>query len=145
MKRLIAIVIAVIAVLAMTAPAMAADPTVTPTATPIGVGTGVNISGGSGDEPIIKCKWESSSIAGNDETGDPSHLTSGTQIYPPVTFQGNVPIYFWAIAHDNPLEDISNVYVDVFHPEGYPEQESFKFQVILAPFEGANIAAITDQ
>jgi hypothetical protein len=140
-KKLIAIVIALIAVLAMTVPAMADDPA--PPATPIGVGTGVGISGGSGEEPVIKCKWESSTIAGNDETGDATHLVSGPQIYPPVSFQGEVPIYFWIVANDNPLEDISVVYVDVFHPEGYPEQKSWKFQVILQPWDSANLSAIT--
>jgi len=137
MKRLLVIAIAIIAVLTMTVPAMAADP--------IGVGTGVGISGGSGEEPVIKCKWESSTEAGNDETGDPSHLVAGPQIYPPVSFQGAVPIYFWIVAHDNPLADISVVYVDVFHPEGYPEEESFKFQVILQPWDSANLSAVTGE
>jgi len=141
LKKLLVIAIAIIAVLTMTVPAMAADPT--PTATPLGVGTGVGISGGSGEEPVIKCKWESSTSVGNDETGDPSHGTPGTQIYPPVSFGGTVPIYFWIVAHDNPLDDISVVYVDVFHPDTAPEYESFKFQVILNPYLSANLSAVT--
>lgn len=118
MKKLIAIVIAIIAVLAMTVPAMAA------------VNTGVSISGGSGDEPLIKCKWET-------PDADPADDTPPTQIDPPLTYQGNVPVEFWAVVADNPITDISLVSVDVFHPADYPELGSFKFQVILAPYMNA--------
>ncbi len=130
----------------MAVPAMADDPVPPPTATPtpIGAGTGVTISGTSGDEPVVKCKWETTTVGNyTAENGDVGHAVLGTQVYPPVSFGGTVPIVFWVVAHDNPLNDISTVYVDVFHPTGYPEQMSWKFQVILSPYLGADINAIT--
>lgn len=147
MKKLLVIAIAVIAVLAMAVPAMADDPPVpSPTAPviPVGAGTGVTISGGSGDEPVIKCKWETTTVGNyTDENGDPTHLVPRTQVYPPVSYAGTQPIVFWVVAHDNPLNDISVVYVDVFHPTGPPEYKSWKFQVILSPYQGANLSAVT--
>jgi hypothetical protein len=123
MKRLLIILITIFAVMAMSVPAMAA------------VDTGVSISGGSGDEPLIKAKWE---------TPDADPTKPETQIMPPVSYQGWSPIEFWAVVTDNPITDISVVSVDVYHPSGPPECESFKFQVILNPYLDAFADGVID-
>jgi len=117
MRRLIVLAITIITLLVMTVPAMAVD-------------TGVTISGGSGDEPLVKCKWETPDAA-------PADINPPTQIQPPVTYGGTSPVGFWAVVADNPITDITIVAVDVYHPAGYPESGSFKFEVILTPYMNA--------
>jgi hypothetical protein len=94
------------------------------------VDTGVSISGGSGDEPLIKAKWET-------PDADPADTNPPTQIDPPLVYEGNVPVEFWVVVADNPITDISMVSVDVYHPAGYPESGSFKFEVVLLPYMDA--------
>lgn len=117
MRRLIVLAITVITLLVMAIPAMAVD-------------TGVTISGGSGDEPLIKAKWET-------PDANPADTIPPTQIQPPVSYQGTVPLEFWVVVADNPITDVSLVSVDVYHPAGYPESGSFKFEVVLTPFANA--------
>jgi len=116
-SRILALVVTIITLLVMTVPAMAVD-------------TGVTISGGSGDEPLVKAKCETPDAV-------PADSSPPTQIQPPVVYQGNSPIVFWAVVADNPITDISTVSVDVYHPAGYPESGSFKFEVVLTPFMNA--------
>jgi hypothetical protein len=149
-KKLLVIAIAVIAavsILVMSVPAMASgpdpDPTITiyPTVLP-GVGTGVGISGGSGDEPIVKAKWETTcSQDSTAENGDPSHHCPGTQVYPPVSYGADQPICFWAVVADNPITDVSVVSVDVYHPDFGScspfDPTVLKFEVVLHPLNDA--------
>jgi hypothetical protein len=118
MKKLLAIVLAVIMVLAITVPAVAGT----------GVGTGVTVSGSSGMEPFIKAKWET-----NDAVPD----KPGTQILPVPGFGNVTPICFCVVVYDNPIFDVKTVSVDVYHPSGYPLEGSFKFEVVLSPFGDA--------
>jgi hypothetical protein len=114
-KKLIAIVIAVIAVLAMTAPAMAVN-------TEVEV-----ISGGGGHVPDVAASWvmvdtDSNPLAppyyplGDD---DPA---IGTQIMPPLEWQTYKPVFYFALVDDREGDDdVKNVDVDVWHPDGSPE------------------------
>jgi hypothetical protein len=118
-RKLLGILIAVIMVLSLTAPAMAADVT-----------TSVTVqSGAGGSPPVIKCKWESP------DTADPNHEVPGTQLLPPCTYDGSVVLDFWAVVTDpEGLLNVGSVYADVFHPEGFPYEGGFKFQVELLPW-----------
>jgi len=107
-KKLIVIVIAIIALLAVSAPAMAA------------VDTSVNISTGGGSIPVVKCKWEQEPITSL-ESGDPSHLAVGTQINPPLVHLATKPIQYYAVVTD--VEEGGNVlqvYSYVYHPADSP-------------------------
>jgi hypothetical protein len=148
-KKLLAIAIAVItatSLLVMAVPAMAEgpdpDPTITiePTVLP-GVGTGVGISGGSGIEPIVKAKWETTDLVPDAENGDEPHDYPGTQVYPPVYYGGEQQICFWAVVADNPITDVTVVSVDVYHPD-FGDYSPFdptvlKFEVVLQPYMDA--------
>lgn len=122
MKKIWSIVIAVIAVVAMSVPAVAAN-----------IDTSVTVqTGGLGGPPIVKCKWE------GPDTGDTGHVIPLTQLLPPVSYGGTVPIRFWAVVTDpEGLLNVANVYVDVYHPAGPPLDGSFKFQAQLLPYENA--------
>jgi hypothetical protein len=106
MKRIITAIVAVVLVLALAAPAMAVE-----------VGTGVDVTQGGGNVPMIKCKWETP-----DDIPGP-----GTQIAPPMTYKGYVVATIWVVVTD--VEDggeVAQVVADVFHPEGYPAMGSIK-------------------
>jgi hypothetical protein len=87
------------------------------------------------------------------ETGDPAHLTTGTQILPPCAFNVNVPVEYWAVVTDpEGAADVAQVFVDVFHPLGLPLNGSFKYQLLLvkmdlavgiAAYNAANAAHLT--
>ena len=121
MKKLLSIVIAVIMLLSITVPVMAAD-----------IGTGVTVNpGGEDPAPFIKAKWE---------TNDACPQIPGTQILPTPGFGNYTPIGFCVVVWDDPLSDIDVVSVDVYHPS-VPllngEANSFKFEVILDDYMGA--------
>lgn len=117
MKKLIAIILALVLALGIAVPALADD-----------VNTVVEVLSGSGGEPIIKAKWETP------DSADPTHATPYTQIMPSGQYQVNVPIQFYAVVTDpEGKANIRDVYADVYHPEGPPENGSFKFQVKLTP------------
>lgn len=142
MKKLIAIVIAIVAILAMTVPAMASTTS----------GTGVTISLGV-NPPIIKCKWEQEPVASVPvlESGDPGHITPGTQINPPLVHLATKPIEYYAVITDE--EEGGNIlqaFAYVFHPNGSPAPYNadvapggpyFKYKVVFTNL-GCDAAAI---
>jgi hypothetical protein len=116
MKKIIGIVVAIIVIACMAAPVIA-DTT-----------TSVEVLGPSGgDPPIIKCKWE---FPDNVTGGGAS---AGTQIDPPLVWEANVPVQYFAVVTDpQGKSNINKVYVDVWHPElPCPENGSFKYQLEL--------------
>jgi hypothetical protein len=131
MKKLLATIIAVIAVLAMTVPAMADS-----------VGTSVDIQEGTGNPPVVVCKWEGPDDGDiyypnyTDPNGVPGNVAwqPGTQILPPLVWGAVKPVVYFAIV-DDPQGDTSvdTVYVDVYHPEcspaPYDENDYFKYQL----------------
>lgn len=81
-----------------------------------------------GNPPIVKCKWETP------DDGDPTHIAPGTQTLPPVAFDVTKPIGYYAVVTDpEGVGTVSAVYADVFHPQGPPENGSFKYQIQLFP------------
>jgi hypothetical protein len=146
-KILIALAIAIIVILAMVVPAMAADVT-----------TGVTVLSGNGVAPIVKAKWEStpgpSALTADVESGDPTHLVTGTQVAPIPGFQATAPVIFWAIVTDPAgVANISHVYADVNYPASGADpgpNSSLKFElelqlnatdgVALTAFNAANAA-----
>ena len=143
MKKVLAIVLALVMTLAITVPALATE---------VSMGTGVNVTTGGGQAPIIKCKWEQDQSvypAGHPdvgepmlEAGDPDHEEyvgdgAGTpcnaQFLPSLQFEVDTAVEYWAIVTDPDDTDQTNAFisVDVFHPMGPPEDGSFKYQLIL--------------
>jgi hypothetical protein len=105
MKKFFGIVLAVVLVLALSAPAMA-------------VTTGVTVTQGGGNAPVVLCKWE---------TPD-EYPALGTQVDPPATYLGEKQITIWAVVRD--IEDngnVAQVVADVYHPEGPPLYGSMKY------------------
>jgi hypothetical protein len=101
-----------------------------------GVGTGVTLTGGGGDKPLVLAKWETPDAS-------PGKVVPPTQIAPPVSYQGTAPIQFWAVVYNNPINGVSQVAVEVYHPAlpllgaAPGAANSWKFQVILTPFNSA--------
>jgi hypothetical protein len=103
------IALAVITVIALLVPATLVSAAVT-----TGIGTGATVSGGGGGLPFIKASWVQEPdnnitladgvtikpVVNNLESGDPSHLTAGTQINPPVIFNASKTIDFFAVVSD---------------------------------------------
>ncbi|MDO8673161.1 MAG: hypothetical protein Q7O66_17285 [Dehalococcoidia bacterium] len=124
-KRILFILLAVVMAIATALPVLA-----------VSVTTGVQIQTGGGTIPLVKCKWE---------TPDADPATPGTQVNPPMTFGGTTPVTYWAVVTD--AEDngkVAQVYVDVFHPAGPPEDGSFKYEVpmnLVTDKLGAGLAA----
>jgi hypothetical protein len=113
MKKFAFIIFALVLVFAIAVPALAQT-------------TGVEVVGGGGSPPIIKCKWETP------DDGDPTHTTPGTQVLPPVVYQGQSEVKFWAVVTDpEGVGTVKSVYADVWHPAGPPECGSFKYQLEL--------------
>lgn len=133
MKKSLIRVVGIFAVLAlalMSLPVSAAPGEIPATVTVNG--------GGGGSAPIVKAKWEQSPGITNgkaNETGDPTHAVSSpnkTQIMPPLVFDTNVRVQYWAVVTDpEGNADVSTVLVDVFHPAGLPLDGSFKYQKLL--------------
>jgi hypothetical protein len=101
LKKFIAIAIAIIAILAMTVPAMADNSS-----------TSVDIQTGTGGAPYVVAKWE---------TPDDDPATIGTQILPPLVKNAIKDVKYYALV-DDPQGDsnVSHVYVDVWHPTNSP-------------------------
>jgi len=120
-KRLIAIVIAVVVVMAFTVPAMA------------DVGTSVTVISGAGSAPVVKALWVSDTQASPaGESGDTSHSVLGVQIKPNLGFQKLKDVTFWAVATDlGGVANITNVYADVYELDG----TTLKFEVKLPNFK----------
>lgn len=111
MKKLIAIVIAVIAVVVMALPVGAA-----------GGGTNsVTVLSGTGDTPLVKAMWVSTNgvMDSANESADTPHAILGTQVLPNSGFQARTPVWFWAVVTD-PLgvNFVQSVYADVYYPTG---------------------------
>jgi len=87
-------------------------------------GSSVTVSIGGGAIPVVKCKWEQQPVAdfAELEDGDPKHLIPGFQILPPLAACTKKMIEYYAVVTDE--EDggnVSQVFVDVYHPTGSPE------------------------
>ena len=124
MKKILniaAVVLAVMTLVAMTVPVMASDHE-----------TEVSVIGlNGGGNPIIKCKWETP----DDDTGAGK---GGTQVDPPLAWEANKTVTYWAIVTDPEGKDnIAAVYVDVWHPPGMPNCGSFKYQLQLVKLTAA--------
>ncbi len=115
MKKVLAILLALVLVLAFSVPALA-------------VTTGVTVEEGGGNIPVIKCKWE--------ET-DMDLTVPGVQIIPSCQFEVSTPVYYFVVVTD--VEDNGNVgqvWVDVYHPDDWPDPDTgecgtFKYEVPL--------------
>jgi len=114
MKKILAIVLALVTLLVAAVPALADGPVTTDVTV---------LAQGGGGAPIIKCKWE---------TPDDDLTKDGTQVDPPLVWEAYKPVKYWAIVTDPEGKDnVAAVYVDVFHPAGEPEHGSFKYQLQL--------------
>jgi len=132
LKKLIGIIVAISAVLAMTVPAFADT----------GVSTDVTVGSGGGDPPVVVAKWEytaevnvtgASMIIPRPADGDPifpfcpvlvddgTVADPGLEVLPPLHWQTVKPIYYFALVADPAgIANIETVYVDVWHPTGSP-------------------------
>jgi hypothetical protein len=110
MKKLVAIIVAVVLVVGMAIPALAQV-------------TEVQVTAGGGGPPVVKCKWE---------TPDDGDTGPGTQILPSGMFEVDKTVEFWAVVTDpEGVGTVANVYADVWHPTGPPENGSFKYQLSM--------------
>ena len=103
------------------------------------VTTSVNMAAGGGTPPVMMAKWETEPGAPSLESGDPIHLTAGSQFMPPATFEGAKWLNYYAVVTD--AENNGNVqmtYADVYHPDG-----TFKYQIHFTKMDKADgIAAL---
>jgi hypothetical protein len=116
MKKIIVLTLTVLMVLSLVAPGIAQAQE------PIPGDTSVNVATGGGEYPVVKCKWESEPNDPNYESGDPTHITDGFQILPPLEACTTKTICYYAVVTDE--EDggeVSQVFADVYHPAGSPE------------------------
>jgi len=95
-----------------------------------------NTTGGSGNDPLVKAKWETSNASVTGESGDTGHATPGTQIEPILGFQNKAPIRFYAIvAWGSNDMTTGKVYADVYYPHtGTTDpgaHDSLKFEIPL--------------
>ena len=133
MRKFLGILLVLGLVLAFSVPVMANEPGPTKTAD-----TGATVLSGSGSPPIVKCKWETSAPAADSESGDPSHLTRGTQVDPTIDEAAqtiSAIVYYWAIVTDpQGINDIREVAADVYEPAGgggAAEEYVFKYKVVM--------------
>lgn len=108
MKKLLAILIAVVLALTLAVPAMAAS-----------VDTSVNVLTGGSVPPVVKCFWtaDGRGPSHDSETGDPTHQVLGVQIKPVPGFQNIRQITFYAVVTDlMGWGNISHVFADVYYP-----------------------------
>jgi len=106
MKKLWGVALAIVLTLALSLPALAVD-------------TGVTVTQGGGNAPVVKCKWE---------TPDAIPGTYGTQVTPPCTYEGTKDVNIYVVVGDT--EDngvVLQVVADVYHPQTEPECGSRKF------------------
>jgi len=93
---------------------------------PITVDTTVTVpgpsgGGGSGNPPIIKCKWE---------TPDDDLFTTGIQIFP--VLDGVKEVTYWAIVTDpEGVDTVADVYVDVYNPASPVGDGQLKYELEL--------------
>ena len=92
---------------------------------------GLQGSPSGGNTPLVNCKWEQDSTSSL-EDGDSDHNSIGTQLLPPVAYNGTKAVQYWAVV-TNPagVDEVEHVYVDVYYPEGEPEYGSCKHRVEL--------------
>jgi hypothetical protein len=124
-KKLIAVAIAILIVMAFSMPALAATP-------PASLGTSVTVISGNGAAPVVKALWESDGTLTDPptptvESGDAGHTTLGVQIAPNLGFQAKKYVTIYAIVTDLAgVGNITHVYADVLNPD-----RSLKFEVEL--------------
>lgn len=119
-KRLLIGALALVIIVAMAMPSAAVE-----------VSTGVSISTGGGNIPVVKCKWEQDQ-SGYLEDGDEDHSVSGSQFLPPGEYDAVEMVDYFVIVTD--VEENGNVQlvsVDVYHPDNCWGDGSFKYQVML--------------
>jgi hypothetical protein len=81
--------------------------------------------------PIVMCKWEQDNTASL-EDGDPEHMIPGSQFLPPLVYEGEKMVQYWAVVTDpEGVETIEKVDVTIYHPAGPPEYGSEKSQLTL--------------
>jgi len=111
-KKLISIAIALVMVLLITVPVLA------------DVQTGVTVTQGGGAIPAVMAKWE---------TPDDNPVESGTQVKPSLVYGKCVEVCMYAVVFD--AEDrgaVQQVTVDVWHPDGEPDNGSMKYNNLSA-------------
>jgi len=97
--------------------------------------TSVTVATGGGNNPIVKCKfeWELDNnitvppsttpitAANSLESGDKSHSIPGSQFNPPM-IKNSVKMlqYFAVVTDEEEGGNVSQVFVDVYHPAGVP-------------------------
>jgi hypothetical protein len=123
-KKLVAVILAVVLVVGMAVPALAQV-------------TEVQVTAGGGGPPVVKCKWE---------TPDDGDTGPGTQVLPSGMYQIDKTVEFWAIVTDpEGVGTVASVYADVWHPLGPPECGSFKYQLSMPKIDKAvGITAFQD-
>lgn len=133
-KTFVALIVAMALVLSIgLVPAMAAN------VEDVDIATRVDVTGGTTNPPIVKCKWEQDQ-SGLLEDGDPGHSNAGSQFLPPLVYMAPHPIEYWTIVTDpEGVGTVKQVSVDVYHPEGPPFYGSFKYQVILQKVDKASV------
>lgn len=79
------------------------------------VGTGFTRSAPGGEPPVVKVKWEM--LAGTQGADDST--AAGSQVLPPVEFEGTTGVTYCAVATDeNGVDDLNAVYADLYFPDG---------------------------
>jgi hypothetical protein len=141
MKKVLGIALALVLSLALTIPAMAED------GSSKEAETRAEVSGGGGSPPVVKCKWETSGVEPDSESGDPSHMTPGTQVDPMIDEDAqtcNATVCYWAFVTDpQGVQNIAEVAVDVFEPNG-EETYKWKYKVVLEQIHCDNKTAMKD-
>jgi hypothetical protein len=111
-KKILALTLTVLLVLAVLAPTAAlADTTGS---------TGVQVATGGGATPTVMCKWEQQPIE-DLEDADPTHIDPGFQITPPMVKCMTKTICYYAVVTDE--EDggaVGQAFADVYHPDNSP-------------------------
>jgi hypothetical protein len=124
MKRIIALGLAIVLVMAAAVPALAITP-----GDEHNVGGTVVVVGGdptANDPPVVKCKWETAAAS---PAADDDPLKPGLQV-DPVVPQGTKTVYFWAVVTDeNSLDQLQSVWAEIFHPADC----TLKDQIELSP------------
>jgi len=139
-KKILALTLTVLLVLAVLAPTAALAET-----------TSVNVALGGGELPIVKCKWEQQpvDVCPNLEDGDPTHAEAGFQILPPLEAGATKTICYYTVVTDE--EDggnVSQAFADVYHPMYSPMPYGaevtggilglgyFKYEIPFAMYDG---------
>jgi len=113
MKKILFLLVVLALAISVVLPAVASASTVS---------TGVEVTQGGGNIPVIKCKWETPDDA------DPAHVLPCTQFAPSMVYAQYKELCIWVVVTD--VEDSGNVaqvIADVYHPTGVPANGSIKF------------------